>query len=58
MFVILLIAFIIIMICIKNGKIIYFDNITYALVTHNTNIITDNINHIFTFLEAQFGWYY
>ena len=49
---ILLTVFIIIMICIKNGKIIHFDNITYTLVTYNTNTILDNINHIFTFFGS------
>ncbi len=49
---ILLTIFIIIMICIKNGKIIHFDNITYTLVTYNTNTILDNINHIFTFFGS------
>lgn len=49
---ILVTIFIIIMICIKNGKIIHFDNITYTLVTHNTNTILDNINHIFTFFGS------
>ena len=49
---ILLIVFIMIMICIKNGKIVHFDNATYKLVTYNTNTILDNINHIFTFFGS------
>lgn len=49
---ILLIVFIMIMICIKNGKIVHFDNATYKLVTYNTNTVLDNINHIFTFFGS------
>ena len=49
---ILLIVFIMIMICIKNVKIVHFDNATYKLVTYNTNTVLDNINHIFTFFGS------
>lgn len=49
---ILIVLVIGIMIFIKNGRIVEFDNYIYTLVTHNTNSVLDNLNHIFTFFGS------
>lgn len=49
---ILVVVLIIIMVAIKNGNIIGFDNKIYSIVTSNTNGFLDNLYKVFTFLGS------
>lgn len=48
----LLISLVCLIVLIQTGKILKFDSIIYNVVTFNTNIVIDNINHIFTFFGS------
>lgn len=50
---ILVVVLIIIMVAIKNGNIIGFDNKIYSIVTSNTNGFLDNLYKVFTFLGSR-----
>lgn len=49
---ILAVALVVIMVLIKNGGIVGFDDGVYNLVTHNTNTFLDNMYKVFTFLAS------
>ncbi len=49
---ILVVALVVIMVLIKNGGIVGFDDGVYNLVTRNTNTILDNMYKAFTFLAS------
>lgn len=48
----ILVVVLIIMVAIKNGNIIGFDNKIYSIVTSNTNGFLDNLYKVFTFLGS------
>ena len=49
---ILVVALVVIMVLIKNGGIVGFDDGVYNLVTRNTNSFLDNTYKVFTFLAS------
>lgn len=49
---ILCVALVAIMVLIKNGGIVGFDDKVYSIVTHSTNSFLDNMYKVFTFLGS------
>lgn len=49
---ILVAALVVIMVLIKNGSIVSFDDKVYNMVTHDTNTFLDNMYKVFTFLAS------